>query len=169
MLTPTVRRAGGFMRTRRSACVASQRRGVSDPGRRVTVLRTTGGTMAKTFLIVDDSASMRQLIAFTIKDAGYEVLLAENGTEALEKLQSARVDMVITDLNMPEMDGITFIRELRGKADYKFVPIVMLTTESQEAKKQEGRAAGASGWIVKPFSPSQLMDVIKKFVKERGQ
>ena len=125
--------------------------------------------MSKTFLIVDDSASMRQLIAFTIKDAGYEVLLAENGRDALEKMSRAKVDMVITDLNMPEMDGISFIRELRGKADYKFVPIVMLTTESQEAKKQQGRAAGASGWIVKPFSPSQLMDVVKKFLKERGQ
>jgi two-component system chemotaxis response regulator CheY len=120
-------------------------------------------------MIVDDSASMRQLVAFTIKDAGYDVLLAENGRDALEKMARAKVDMVITDLNMPEMDGITLIRELRGKADYKFVPIVMLTTESQEAKKQEGRAAGASGWIVKPFSPSQLMDVVKKFVKEREQ
>jgi len=125
--------------------------------------------MAKTFLIVDDSASMRQLIALTVKDAGYDVLLAENGRDALEKMSRAKIDMVITDLNMPEMDGIMFIRELRGKADYKFVPIIMLTTESQEAKKQEGRAAGASGWIVKPFSPSQLMDVVKKFVKERGQ
>lgn len=125
--------------------------------------------MSKTFLIVDDSASMRQLVAFTIKDAGYDVLLAENGRDALEKMSRTKIDMVITDLNMPEMDGITFIRELRGKADYKFVPIVMLTTESQEAKKQEGRAAGASGWIVKPFSPSQLMDVVKKFVKGGGQ
>jgi two-component system chemotaxis response regulator CheY len=124
--------------------------------------------MSKTFLIVDDSASMRQLVAFTIKDAGYDVLLAENGKDALEKMSRAKVDMVITDLNMPEMDGITFIRELRGKADYKFIPIIMLTTESQDVKKQEGRAAGASGWIVKPFSPSQLMDVVKKFVKERG-
>jgi two-component system, chemotaxis family, chemotaxis protein CheY len=125
--------------------------------------------MSKTFLIVDDSASMRQLIAFTIKDAGYDVLLAENGRDALEKMSKTNVDMVITDLNMPEMDGITFIRELRTKADYKFIPIVMLTTESQEAKKQEGRAAGASGWIVKPFSPTQLMDVVKKFMHERGQ
>ena len=124
--------------------------------------------MSKTFLIVDDSASMRQLVAFTIKDAGYDVLLAENGMDALAKISRTKIDMVITDLNMPEMDGITFIRELRGKADYKFVPIVMLTTESQEAKKQEGRAAGASGWIVKPFSPTQLMDVVKKFMKEGG-
>ena len=125
--------------------------------------------MPKTVLIVDDSASMRQLIAFTIKDAGYDVLLAENGRDALEKMSGVKIDMVITDLNMPEMDGITFIRELRGKADYQFVPIIMLTTEAQEAKKQEGRAAGASGWIVKPFSPSQLMDVVKKFVKGGGQ
>jgi two-component system chemotaxis response regulator CheY len=124
--------------------------------------------MSKTFLIVDDSASMRQLVAFTIKDAGYDVLLAENGKDALEKMSRAKVDMVITDLNMPEMDGITLIRELRGKVDYKFIPIIMLTTESQDVNKQEGRAAGASGWIVKPFSPSQLMDVVKKFMKERG-
>jgi len=122
--------------------------------------------MAKMFLIVDDSASMRQLIAFTIKDAGHEVLLAETGREALEKLKGARADMVITDLNMPEMDGIELIRELRGMADYKFVPILMLTTESQVAKREEGRAAGASGWIVKPFSPEKLIDVVKKFIKE---
>ena len=121
--------------------------------------------MAKTFLIVDDSASMRQLVSFTVKDAGYEVVTAENGKDALAKASSSRIDMVITDLNMPEMDGITFIRQLRGMPDYRFVPIVMLTTEAQEAKKQEGRAAGASGWIVKPFSPEKLMDVVRKFVK----
>jgi two-component system, chemotaxis family, chemotaxis protein CheY len=121
--------------------------------------------MAKTFLIVDDSASMRQLIAFTIKDAGHEVLLAENGREALEKLKGARADMVITDLNMPEMDGITLITELRNMTEYKFVPILMLTTESQVAKREEGKAAGASGWIVKPFSPEKLIEVVKKFIK----
>jgi two-component system chemotaxis response regulator CheY len=121
--------------------------------------------MAKTFLIVDDSASMRQLVSFTVKDAGYDVITAENGKDALAKATGSRIDMVITDLNMPEMDGITFIRQLRGMPDYKFVPIVMLTTEAQEAKKQEGRAAGASGWIVKPFSPEKLMDVVRKFVR----
>jgi two-component system chemotaxis response regulator CheY len=126
---------------------------------------TPGGNMAKTFLIVDDSASMRQLIAFTIKDAGHEVLLAENGREALEKLKGVRADMVITDLNMPEMDGIMLITELRNMADYKFVPILMLTTESQVAKREEGKAAGASGWIVKPFSPEKLIEVVKKFIK----
>jgi len=121
--------------------------------------------MAKTFLIVDDSAAMRQLIAFTVKDAGHEALLAENGREALEKLKGVKADMVITDLNMPEMDGITLIKELRGMAGYKFIPILMLTTESQVAKREEGRAAGASGWIVKPFSSEKLLEVIKKFIK----
>jgi len=121
--------------------------------------------MAKTFLIVDDSASMRQLVSFAIKDAGFDVVVAENGKDALGKLQGSKVDMVITDLNMPEMDGIELIKQIRGLPDYKFAPIVMLTTESQEEKKQAGRQAGASGWIVKPFSPEQLLGVVKKFVK----
>lgn len=121
--------------------------------------------MPKRFLIVDDSASMRQLVSITIKDAGYDVLVAENGEDAMGKLKSTKVDMVITDLNMPEMDGIEFIKKLRDMPDYKFVPIVMLTTESQETKRQEGKQAGASGWIVKPFLPEQLLDVVKKFVK----
>jgi len=121
--------------------------------------------MTKRFLIVDDSASMRQLVSFAIKDAGYDVLVAENGNDALGKLGGAKVDMVITDLNMPGMDGIELIKQIRGMPDYKFAPIVMLTTESQEKKKQEGRQAGASGWIVKPFSPEQLLSVVRKFVK----
>lgn len=121
--------------------------------------------MAKTFLIVDDSASMRQLVSFTIKEAGYDVLAAENGKDALAKLEGAKIHMIITDLNMPEMDGVELIKLLRARPDYKFTPIIMLTTESQEAKKQEGKQAGASGWIVKPFSSEQLLDVVKKFVK----
>lgn len=121
--------------------------------------------MAKTFLVVDDSASMRQLVAFTVQEAGHQVVTAENGKDALAKIAGSKIDMVITDLNMPEMDGIELIRKLRGMPDYKFAPIVMLTTESQEGKKQEGKQAGASGWIVKPFSPEQLVDVIKKFIK----
>ncbi|HUJ16993.1 MAG TPA: response regulator [Nitrospirota bacterium] len=121
--------------------------------------------MAKTVLVVDDSASMRQLVAFTIKEAGHDVLVAENGRDALGKIAGAKIDMVITDLNMPEMDGIELIRKLRGLPAFKFSPIVMLTTESQESKRQEGKQAGASGWIVKPFSPEQLLDVVKKFVK----
>ena len=104
--------------------------------------------MAKTFLVVDDSASMRQLITFAMQDAGYEVLLAENGNDALGKLGGAKIDMVITDLNMPDMDGIELIAQLRGMPAYKFVPIVMLTTEAQDEKKMQGKAAGASGWLV---------------------
>ncbi len=107
---------------------------------------------------------MRQLVSFAIKEAGYDVLAAENGADALVKLNGVRVDMVITDLNMPEMDGIELIRALRSMADYKFGPIVMLTTEAEEIKKREGKEAGASGWIVKPFSPDKLMNVVKKFV-----
>ena len=121
--------------------------------------------MSKKFLIVDDSASMRQLVTFALKDAGHDVIAAVNGKDAIAKLGGAPVDMVVTDLNMPEMDGIELIRQMRGMAAYKFTPIVMLTTESQEEKKAEGKSAGASGWIVKPFKPEQLMEVVKKFVK----
>jgi two-component system chemotaxis response regulator CheY len=121
--------------------------------------------MAHTLLIVDDSASMRQMVSFTLKDAGYEVIVANNGKDALTKLDGAKISMVITDLNMPEMDGIELIKQLRGRAGYKFVPIVMLTTESQDAKKLAGKQAGASGWMVKPFKPEQLVETVKKFVK----
>lgn len=121
--------------------------------------------MGKTILIVDDSASMRQLISFTVKDAGYEVISAASGGEALTKIAGRNIDMAITDLNMPEMDGITLIRQLRALQEFRFVPIVMLTTEAQDAKRQDGRAAGASGWIVKPFSPEKLLEVVRKFVK----
>jgi len=121
--------------------------------------------MGKTLLIVDDSASMRQLVSFALKDAGYDVISAVNGKDALDKLNGTKVEMVITDLNMPEMDGIEFIKQFRTQSGYRFTPVVMLTTESQESKKQEGKQAGASGWIVKPFTPDQLVGVVKKFVK----
>jgi two-component system chemotaxis response regulator CheY len=121
--------------------------------------------MAHTLLIVDDSASMRQMVSFTLKDAGYDIIAATNGKDALTKLDGAKISMVITDLNMPEMDGIELIKQLRGKAGFKFTPIVMLTTESQDSKKMAGKQAGASGWIVKPFKPDQLLDTVKKFVK----
>lgn len=121
--------------------------------------------MGRSILIVDDSASMRQLVTFALKDAGYEVISAVDGKDALGKLNGTRVDMIVTDLNMPNMDGIELIRQLRSSPANKFTPVVMLTTESQNAKKQEGKAAGASGWIIKPFSPDQLINVIKKFVK----
>lgn len=117
--------------------------------------------MAKTIMTVDDSASVRQMVSFTLKGAGYNVVEAVDGKDALTKL-SGDINMVITDLNMPNMDGISLIREVRAKAAYKFIPIVMLTTESQDTKKQEGKSAGATGWIVKPFKPDQLLAVVKK-------
>jgi two-component system chemotaxis response regulator CheY len=118
--------------------------------------------MNKTILTVDDSASIRQMVSFTLKDAGYEVLEAVDGRDALAKLSGGTAQMVLTDLNMPNMDGIELIRNLRANPSFKFMPIIMLTTESQAEKKQEGKAAGATGWIVKPFKPEQLLAVVKK-------
>ncbi len=121
--------------------------------------------MSKRFLIVDDSASIRQLVTFALNDAGYEVVAAVSGEQAVSLLSGNRFDMVITDLNMPEMDGIELIKKIRGTADCKFIPIIMLTTEAQDDMKRQGKDAGASGWIVKPFSPEQLLNVVKKFLK----
>jgi two-component system, chemotaxis family, chemotaxis protein CheY len=118
--------------------------------------------MQKTILAVDDSASIRQLVSFTLKDAGYQAIEAVNGQDALTKLKGAMVHMVVTDLNMPNMDGLEFIHALRRIPAYRFIPIVMLTTESQMEKKQAGKAAGATGWIVKPFQPEQLIAVVKR-------
>jgi two-component system chemotaxis response regulator CheY len=113
-------------------------------------------------LTVDDSASMRQMVAFTLKGAGYEVVEAEDGQKALDASKRKKFDLVVTDVNMPVMDGITFIKHLRQEASYRFTPILMLTTESSTDKKAEGKAAGATGWIVKPFNPDQLLAVVKK-------
>ena len=121
--------------------------------------------MSKVALIVDDSVSMRQMVGFTLKGAGFEVLEGGNGKEALDKLSGAtngKVDLIITDLNMPVMDGIAFIQQARTRPQLKFTPILMLTTESADSKKAEGKAAGATGWIVKPFHPEQLLRVIEK-------
>ncbi len=118
--------------------------------------------MAKTIMTADDSASVRQMINFTLKQAGYDVVEAKDGVDALEKLNDAPVNMLITDLNMPRMDGIELIGKVRAMPSYKFIPIIMLTTESQTSKKMEGKAAGATGWIVKPFKPEQLLAVVKK-------
>ncbi len=119
--------------------------------------------MSGQILIVDDSASIRQMVSFTLKGAGYDVIEAADGQEALEKLSGAPgVRMIVTDLSMPNLDGIALIRAVRGGNSHKFIPIVMLTTESPESKKQEGKAAGATGWIVKPFRPEQLVAVVKK-------
>lgn len=119
--------------------------------------------MGKTVLVVDDSSTMRQMVAYTLTSAGYEVVEAGNGKEAVNKLNGgAKPALVVTDLNMPEMDGITLITEIRKMAAFKFTPILMLTTESADDKKKAGQAAGATGWIVKPFNPEQMLKVIQK-------
>jgi two-component system chemotaxis response regulator CheY len=120
--------------------------------------------MVKKVLVVDDSDSMRQLITFTLKGAGYEVIEAIDGREGIKQLTGSGIDMVITDLNMPNMDGIEFLKELRSNQTFKFLPVVMLTTESQVSKVMEAKAAGISGWIIKPFTPEQLIDTVAKFV-----
>lgn len=121
--------------------------------------------MAKTILIVDDSNTARASVEYTLKKGSYEVLSAYDGTTGLEVLgKSPTIDMIITDLNMPKMDGIEFIKNVRKFDQYKYTPILMLTTESQDEKKMEGKAAGASGWLVKPFNPTQLLDVVKRFL-----
>jgi len=113
-------------------------------------------------LTVDDSASMRQMVAFTLKGAGYDVVEAVDGEDALGKAKAGKFDLVVTDVNMPRKDGITLIKELRQLGDYKFTPMLMLTTESGTDKKMQGKAAGATGWIVKPFNPDQLLKTINK-------
>lgn len=121
--------------------------------------------MSKTALVVDDSASMRQMVTFTLQSAGFATLEGANGVEALSVSDKKQIDLVVTDLNMPEMDGITLIKQLRSRPSFKFTPILLLTTESQDSKKAAGKAAGATGWIVKPFKPDKLLDVVKKVVR----
>lgn len=118
--------------------------------------------MGKLILTVDDSKTMRDMVSFTLKGAGFDVLEAVDGQDALSKVSGKRIDVVLTDINMPNMDGITLVKELRGQADFKATPILMLTTEADEKKRSEGRAAGATGWIVKPFDPDKLLQVINK-------
>lgn len=115
-----------------------------------------------TTLVVDDSISMRQLVSFTLRQAGHEVIEGANGQEALAKLNGSKVNLVVTDLNMPVMDGISLIKALRSRPESRFTPILTLTTESQETRKREAQAAGASGWITKPFNPDQLLKTILK-------
>ena len=119
--------------------------------------------MSKTALVVDDSPTMRQMVALTLTNAGFQVVEAEHGKDAIAKVAGGpKMDIVVTDLNMPEMDGIALIRELRKLASFKFTPILMLTTESTADKKQAGKEAGATGWIVKPFNPELMLKVIAK-------
>lgn len=120
--------------------------------------------MAKTVLTVDDSASIRQMVAFTLKGAGYDVVEASDGQEGLDKAKGKSVNLVLTDQNMPRMDGLTLIRSLRTMPQYAGVPILMLTTESGDVMKSQGKAAGATGWLVKPFDPAKLLEVVKKVI-----
>ncbi|EHQ51732.1 MULTISPECIES: response regulator [Ectothiorhodospira] len=120
--------------------------------------------MPKTILTVDDSASIRQMVTFTLKGAGYAVTEAVDGQDGLDKARAGRFDLVFTDQNMPRMDGISLIKALRGLPQYKTTPILMLTTESGDAMKAQGRAAGATGWLVKPFDPQKLLEVVRKVI-----
>jgi two-component system, chemotaxis family, chemotaxis protein CheY len=120
--------------------------------------------MSKTIMTVDDSTSVRQMVSFTLKEAGYQVIEAADGRDAISKMNGTDINLIITDLNMPNMDGIELIKNIRTNPKYKFIPILMLTTESQTEKKMEGKKAGATGWIIKPFQPEQLLSVVKKVI-----
>jgi len=120
--------------------------------------------MSKTIMIVDDSASLRQVVSIALKGAGYEIIEACDGKDALGKLNGDKIHLIISDVNMPNMDGITFLKEVKKLANYKFTPVIMLTTESQEAKKNEGQAAGAKAWVVKPFQPQTMLAAVSKLI-----
>jgi two-component system chemotaxis response regulator CheY len=120
--------------------------------------------MTKTILAVDDSGSLRQMVVFSLNAAGYKVVEAVDGQDALNKARQQTVDLVLTDQNMPVMDGLTLIRSLRNLASYQKVPILMLTTESSDEMKSQGRAAGANGWLVKPFDPKKLIEIVQKVI-----
>lgn len=120
--------------------------------------------MAKTILIVDDSASIRQVVTLTLKGAGYDVVEAVDGKDALSKLDGSKINLAISDVNMPNMDGISFVRAMKALPAYRFTPVIMLTTEGSEAKKRDGQAAGAKAWVVKPFQPAQMLDAVSKLI-----
>jgi two-component system chemotaxis response regulator CheY len=120
--------------------------------------------MAKTIMIVDDSASLRQVVSIALKSAGYETVEACDGKDALSKLDGRKLHLIISDVNMPNMDGLTFVRAAKQLPAYKFTPVIMLTTEVSDAKKQEGQTAGAKAWVVKPFQPAQMLTAVSKLV-----
>ncbi len=118
--------------------------------------------MAKTVMVVDDSASLRAVVSMALKGAGYDVLEGADGKDALAKLDGRKVNLIISDLNMPNMDGLSFLKAVKSLPGYKFTPFIMLTTESQESKMKEGQAAGAKAWVVKPFKPEQMLTAVAK-------
>jgi len=120
--------------------------------------------MAKTIMIVDDSASIRQVVSLTLEGAGFDVISAVDGKDALDKLDGVKINLLITDVNMPNMDGITLVQEAKKLPAYKFTPMMMLTTEASDEKKQAGRAAGAKAWLVKPFQPPMLLKAVSKLM-----
>lgn len=120
--------------------------------------------MAKTIMIVDDSASIRQVVGIALKGAGYEVLEASDGQDALSKLTGQKIHLIVSDVNMPNMGGIEFVQAAKQKPEYKFTPVIMLTTEASEDMKQRGQAAGAKAWMVKPFQPAQMLAAVSKLI-----
>ena len=118
--------------------------------------------MAKTIMVVDDSASIRMVVGIALRGAGYEVIEAKDGQDALNKMSGQKIHLIISDVNMPIMDGITFVKAVKQMPSYRFTPIIMLTTESDESKKSEGQAAGAKAWVVKPFKPEQMIGAVQK-------
>ena len=136
------------------------------PGRKSAVQSgrwtVSEGELIRTIMTVDDSASVRMMVSFTLSELGFDIVEAVDGNDALRKIEKKRIDMLITDINMPGLDGIGLVRKIRENPSYRFIPIIILTTESEALKKQEGRAAGATGWIVKPFKPEQLVSAVKK-------
>ena len=120
--------------------------------------------MAKTIMIVDDSISMRQVVGIALKGAGYDVIEGRDGADALSKLTGQKVHLIISDVNMPNMDGITFVTHVKALPAYRFTPVIMLTTETSDAKKEAGKAAGAKAWVVKPFKPEVLLGAVQKLV-----
>ncbi len=118
--------------------------------------------MTKTIMIVDDSASIRMVVGIALRGAGYEVIEAKDGQDAVNKLVGQKIHLIISDVNMPIMDGIAFVKKVKVMPNYRFTPIIMLTTESDEAKKREGQAAGAKAWVVKPFRPEQMLGAVQK-------
>lgn len=120
--------------------------------------------MAKLIMIVDDSTSLRQVVSITLRGAGYDVLEAQDGSDALSKLTGQKIHLIISDVNMPKLDGISFVKAAKQLAAYRFTPVIMLTTEGQESKKREGQAAGAKAWMVKPFQPAQMLSAVSKLI-----